>query len=111
MLRLGGVQMMRLLRLVKLTRVLKVQRFLRRWEAWIPVNFSTLRLCSFLCITFMCAHWLACGLHLVTALEPHAVRPYCCPSPFASSLHVLSITTMLRSSGATITGIRADTHA
>jgi hypothetical protein len=38
-----------------------------------PMNFSTLKLASFVAITFVCAHWMACGLYMVTAAEPHAV--------------------------------------
>lgn len=37
------------------------------------MNFSTLKLASFVALTFVCAHWMACGLYMITALEPHAV--------------------------------------
>lgn len=35
----------------------------------VALSRSTLKLASFICFTFVCAHWLACGLYLVTALE------------------------------------------
>jgi len=38
------------------------------------MNFSTLKLWSFVALTFVCAHWMACGLYMITALEPQAVR-------------------------------------
>ena len=30
---------------------------------------STLKLASFIAFTFVCAHWLACGMYLITSLE------------------------------------------
>ena len=38
-----------------------------------PMNFSTLKLASFVAITFVCAHWMACGLYMVTAAESRVV--------------------------------------
>ena len=43
---------------------------------------STLKLASFIAFTFVCAHWLACGLYLVTSLEPGQVRRY--PTPLCA---------------------------
>ncbi len=67
-------QFLRLLRLAKLARVVRVQRFFRRWENLLSINYSTLKLCFFVAFTLVIAHWIACGLYLITSFEPHTVR-------------------------------------
>ena len=67
-------QFLRLLRLAKLARVVRVQRFFRRWENMLSINYSTLKLCLFVAFTLVVAHWIACGLYLITSFEPHTVR-------------------------------------
>ena len=75
----AAAQFLRLLRLAKLARVVRVQRFFRRWENLLSINYSTLKLCFFVALTLVIAHWIACGLFLITSLEPHMVRhPACC---------------------------------
>jgi len=69
---------LRLLRLAKLARVVRVQRFFRRWENLLSINYSTLKLCFFVALTLVVAHWIACGLFLITSFEPHMVRQPTC---------------------------------
>jgi len=73
-------QFLRLLRLAKLARVVRVQRFFRRWENLLSINYSTLKLCFFVALTLVIAHWIACGLFLITSFEPHMVRQPTCSS-------------------------------
>ena len=68
------MQFLRLLRLAKLARVVRVQRFFRRWENLLSINYSTLKLCFFVVLTLVIAHWIACGLFLITSFEPQTVR-------------------------------------
>ena len=70
----AAVQFLRLLRLAKLARVVRVQRFFRRWENALSINYSTLKLCFFVAFTLVIAHWIACGLFLITSFEPRMVR-------------------------------------
>ena len=73
------MQFLRLLRLAKLARVVRVQRFFRRWENLLSINYSTLKLCFFVALTLVIAHWIACGLFLITSFEPHMVRQHSSP--------------------------------
>eukprot|EP00891_Asterochloris_glomerata_P005349 jgi/Astpho2/5349/Aster-x1289 len=63
------LRLLRLVRLAKLFRILRAGHILQRWEVKLAINYSVVQLTKSVVVVMVCAHWLACGYHLVVILE------------------------------------------
>ena len=67
------LRLLRLVRLAKLFRILRAGHILQRWEVKLAINYSVVQLTKSIMVVMVCAHWLACGYHLVVILESSTV--------------------------------------
>ena len=67
------LRLLRLIRLAKLFRILRAGHILQRWEVKLAINYSVVQLTKSIVVVMVCAHWLACGYHLVVILESSTV--------------------------------------
>lgn len=67
------LRLLRLVRLAKLFRILRAGHILQRWEVKLAINYSVVQLTKSVVVVMVCAHWLACGYHLVVILESSTV--------------------------------------
>ena len=56
----AGLRMLKMLRLIKLVRILRASRIIKRWESFIGMSHAVMSMFTFLVITLVMAHWLAC---------------------------------------------------
>ena len=67
------LRLLRLVRLAKLFRILRAGHILQHWEVKLAINYSVVQLTKSILVVMVCAHWLACGYHLVVILESSSV--------------------------------------
>mmetsp|Transcript_1304 Transcript_1304/g.3742 ORF Transcript_1304/g.3742 Transcript_1304/m.3742 type:complete len:899 (+) Transcript_1304:106-2802(+) len=70
------IRIIKLLRLAKLLRVFRAGRIFQRLETQINVSYKSIQLTTFAVGVALCAHWMACALHLNTIIEDCHVDDY-----------------------------------
>eukprot|EP00873_Tetraselmis_striata_P010258 jgi/Tetstr1/430522/TSEL_020321.t1 len=70
------IRIIKLLRLAKLLRVLRAGRVFQRMEAHINISYKAMQLITFGLGVMLCAHWMACALHLCVVIEECTVASY-----------------------------------
>lgn len=81
------LRVVRVLRLIKLVRLLRASRVFKRWEARLPVPYSTMKLArSILVVVFTC-HWFSCVWRLQVLMRSYASARCSTHACMHASLH------------------------
>lgn len=70
------IRIIKLLRLAKLLRVLRAGLVFQRLEAHVNISYKSMQLITFGLGVLLCAHWMACGLHICVVIDECAVPDY-----------------------------------